>query len=85
MRLAGETGSDAIHAATPCASVEGAKVRPDRRCIQEARFHKRDKLGGSSSFPFDVSDSAVVPSEILGCKPDSFAEHGDPGAEFDGA
>lgn len=42
-RLAGEAGRDDIHSSTPRAAVEGLKVIPDRRFIQDAFFHARDK------------------------------------------
>src|SRR5690606_17659512 len=82
VRLARESGSDAIHAATPLCASERDKVRPDRRLIDDARFHKRDKLRGRSGFPFDVTDSPVsAESKILECSTNTFVEHSDAGAE----
>jgi hypothetical protein len=54
-RLAGETGSDESHAATPCASVEGAQVRPDRSLIQLLRFHPGHESGRCVGVPLNVS------------------------------
>jgi len=82
--LAGETGNDAIHASAPSCAVEGEQVRPDRRCIKRSRFHKRDKLAGSTGFPLHVTNGAVSDAEKLACGAESFAEHADPGTEFDG-
>ena len=84
VRLAGETGNDAIHAATPASSVEGEQVRPDRRRIQAARFHERDKLRGCIGFPLHVSDSAVSESKMLECGMAPKVESTDAGAETDG-
>ena len=42
--LAGISGSDAMNASTPRSSVEGGKVRPDRRRSQVVRFHAVDQL-----------------------------------------
>lgn len=54
--LAWISGSDAMNAATPRSSVEGGKVRPDRRWSQIVRFHAMDQLRGSRGFPLHVSD-----------------------------
>jgi hypothetical protein len=83
VRLARESGNDAIHAAAPRLAVEGLQVSPDRRRIQDARFHKRDKLGGCKGFPFDVSDGVVFVSKKLECSADALAEHADSGAQVD--
>lgn len=83
MRLTRKTGSEAIHSAAPVSASEGDKIRPDRRRIHEARFHKRDKLGGRKSFPFNVTDSSVFEAKMLECKSDTFVEHPDSGAEGD--
>lgn len=55
--LAGIAGSDAMNATTPCSSVEGGKVRPDRRRSQVTRFHAVDQLCGRRGFPLHVSDA----------------------------
>lgn len=58
VRLAGISRSDAMNEATPWSSVEGGKVRPDRRLIQGAVRHARDKVRGGIGFPLHVSDAA---------------------------
>ncbi len=57
--LAWITGSDEMNAVTPRLAVEGGKVIPDRRRIQFARFHARDKERGCISFPLHVSDGTM--------------------------
>lgn len=74
--LAGQTGNEAIHAVAPWASVEGGKVRPHRRRIQEAAFHERDQLRGGECFPLDVANRSSRES----CS-ESKVEHADAGAE----
>ena len=54
-RLAGETGSDEIHPATPRATVEGGEVRPDRSLIQGLVLHPRHESGRCVGVPLDVS------------------------------
>lgn len=44
--LAGIARQDAIHRATPCSSVEGSQVRPDRSRMKPPRFHARDQACG---------------------------------------
>lgn len=53
--LAGVSRSDDIHDATPRATVEGSDVRPDRRRVQSAVFHARDKDRGCKGFPLHES------------------------------
>lgn len=72
VRLAGVARSDAMNDATPRSSVEGGKVRPDRRVIQCPGRHTRDKNRGGIGFPLHVSDAARVGS-------------GDADAEFESA
>jgi hypothetical protein len=81
VRLAWESGSEAIQFSAPAASVEGDKVRPDRRLIDGTLFHKRDKLRGCRSFPFDVSGSSVADSKIFESSAQAFIEHADAGTE----
>jgi len=76
-RLAGETGNDAIHAATPRPAVEGREIVPDRRIVQTARLHKRRQLRGSSGFPFDVNDNTAGDSKMRQARTQSFFEHAD--------
>lgn len=56
--LAGRATSDAIHCATPCASVEGADVVPERCFRQGLLFHPGHEAGRSEGFPLDVHHSA---------------------------
>nr|WP_016745580.1 hypothetical protein [Rhizorhabdus wittichii] len=56
--LAGIARSDEMNAATERSSVEGSKVRPDKRRSQLSRFHARDQCRGGIGFPLHVSDSA---------------------------
>jgi hypothetical protein len=58
--LAGVARHDAIHCATPCSSVEGGKVRPDRRRMEPPVFHARDHDAGSRDFPLHVADGASL-------------------------
>jgi len=58
--LAGIARHDAIHCATPCSSVEGGKVRPDRRRMEPPVFHARDHDAGSRGFPLHVADGASL-------------------------
>ncbi|MBB4618683.1 hypothetical protein GGQ96_002829 [Sphingomonas abaci] len=44
--LAGIARQDAIHRATPLASVEGSQVRPDSSRMKPPRFHARDQACG---------------------------------------
>jgi hypothetical protein len=77
--LAGIAGSDPMNAATPWSSVEGGKVRPDRRGSQIARFHARDQKRGGCGFPLHVSDATRVGHSKL----DAEADAGAAGAQFD--
>jgi hypothetical protein len=82
--LAREPGSDAIHLAAPLSASEGEQVRPDRRRIKCSRFHKRDKLRGSSGFPLHVANGSHADAVKVECGAEPFAEHSDAGAQFDG-
>lgn len=57
--LAREAGNDAIHSAAPWRAIEREKVRPDKRRIEGARFHKRRNLGGCTGFPLHVTNGAI--------------------------
>jgi hypothetical protein len=57
--LAGEAGSDEIHAATPRAAVEGGEVVPDRSLIQGLVFHPGHEDGRCVGIPFNVSHGAA--------------------------
>jgi hypothetical protein len=62
-RLAGESGSEAMNAATPRAAVEAVKVVPDRRVTKEAFVHSRDQIRGDKGFPLHVADGTVGVAE----------------------
>jgi hypothetical protein len=65
-RLARVSRRDEIHDSTPASTVEGGKVRPDRRLIQNAVLHSRDQERGCGSFPLHVAHGSVVGSEGQG-------------------
>lgn len=79
-RLAREPGSDEIHAATPRCTVEGDKVRPDRRLIQVRRFHPGHESGRSVGVPLNVSHGSGVDSG----EPEGKLEPSISGAEMQG-
>lgn len=56
--LAGVSACDEIHAATPCSSVEGSQVRPDRSRIQGRVFHPSHEHGRGEGFPLDVANAS---------------------------
>jgi hypothetical protein len=78
--LAGETGSDEIHAATPRATVEGGEVRPDRSLIQGLVCHPRHESGRCVGVPFNVSHGAGGDSGESQCELESAVS----GAEVEG-
>ena len=82
--LAREAANDAIHRATPGASVEGAYVGPDRRVIQGAVFHARRQDAGGIRLPLQVTDGASLDAQVGEPGSQSDAEHSDAGKEFDG-
>ena len=82
--LTWEAANDAIHCATPCASVEGANVGPDRCVIQRAFGHARRQDCGWVCFPFKVADGASLDAQVSEPGSQSFAEHSDAGKQFDG-
>jgi hypothetical protein len=61
--LAGETGSDEIHSATPRFSVERGEVRPDRSLIQPLFFHPRHEYGRCVGVPLNVTHGSGDVSE----------------------
>lgn len=79
IRLAGIAGSDAMNASTPRSSVEGGKVRPDRRRSQVTRFHAVDQLRGGRCFPLHVSDATRSGHGEF----DTESESSGSGAQFD--
>lgn len=56
--LARVSRHEAIHRATPCSSIEGSQVRPDRRRMKPPFFHARDQNGCGMGFPLHVADGA---------------------------
>lgn len=40
VRLARDAANEAVHAATPCAAVEGSGIAPHRRLMKETLFHR---------------------------------------------
>jgi hypothetical protein len=60
VRRARPSRHDAIHDTTPRRALEGFKVRPDRRVIQETVFHRLNQSRGSEGFPLHVTDRASV-------------------------
>jgi hypothetical protein len=55
--------SEDIHQSTKGFTIEGVKVIPDRRRIQDALFHTRNKNGGAIQFPLHVTDGSITVSE----------------------
>lgn len=56
--LAGISRSEDMYEATPCSSVEGEQVTPDRRRMKPPCFHRRDQTCGCCGFPLHVQDAA---------------------------
>lgn len=57
-RLARVARNDEIHRPTPCETVEGGEVRPDRSRIQGAVLHTRDQDAGGIDFPLHEADGS---------------------------
>jgi hypothetical protein len=55
--LAGESGSDEIHFATPREAIEGSQISPDRRVIQGTVFNTRRQDFAGSGFVFHEADN----------------------------
>lgn len=82
--LAREAANDAIHCSTPCVSVEGGNVGPDRRVIQGAFGHARRHDAGGESFPLNVTDGASLDAQVSEAGVQSDAKHSDAGKALDG-
>jgi hypothetical protein len=82
--LAREARNDAVHCASPSASVEGEKVGPHRRCVQTSFFDARCKAGGWIGFPFQESHGAQRDAHVPEPGSQSFSKHAHSGADFDG-
>jgi hypothetical protein len=48
--LAGITASEDVHAVTKLCPWEGFKIRPDRCCVHESRFHFADQVRAAEGF-----------------------------------
>jgi hypothetical protein len=58
--LAGITPRDDIHQSSKLSEVERLEIRPNRRCVQESRFHFRDQVRDGECFDLTVSDCAQI-------------------------
>jgi hypothetical protein len=50
--------SEDVHASVKAACWEGSQVRPDRRCIQEIRFHLLNQVRAGEGFDLHIYDRA---------------------------
>jgi len=82
-RLAGETGSEAIHSAAPCSAIEGFKSVGNRRAIQARVFHPRHESGRRVGIPLDVTHATAVEAEPFESGAHAFAEHSDASTGFE--
>jgi hypothetical protein len=58
--LAGIAPSEDVHAATKLCPWEGFKIRPDRCCVHESRFHFCDQVRAGEGFDLTKSDRAQI-------------------------
>jgi hypothetical protein len=58
--LAGITPSEDVHAVTKLCPWEGFKIRPDRCCVHESRFHFADQVRAGEGFDLAKSDRAQI-------------------------
>jgi hypothetical protein len=58
--LAGITASEDVHAVTKLCPWEGLKIRPDRCCVHESRFHFADQVRAGEGFDLTKSDRAQI-------------------------
>jgi hypothetical protein len=58
--LAGITASEDVHAVTKLCPWEGFKIRPDRCCVHESRFHFCDQVRAGETFDLTKSDRAQI-------------------------
>jgi hypothetical protein len=54
--LAGIAPSEDVHAVTKLCPWEGFKIRPDRCCVHESRFHFCDQVRAGEGFDLTKSD-----------------------------
>jgi hypothetical protein len=58
--LAGIAPSEDVHAVTKVCPWEGFKIRPDRCCVHESRFHFCDQIRAAEGFDLTKSDRAQI-------------------------
>jgi hypothetical protein len=58
--LAWVAPSEDVHAATKLCPWEGFKIRPDRCCVHESRFHFCDQVRAGEAFDLTKSDRAQI-------------------------
>jgi hypothetical protein len=58
--LAGIAPSEDVHAVTKLCPWEGFKIRPDRCCVHESRFHFCDQVRAGEGFDLTKSDRAQI-------------------------
>ena len=68
--------SDAIHDATPRATVEGSQAGVDRSEVKQPVFHSRSQTRRDIGLPLHVSDCS---SPSGGCEPEAEFNAGNPG------
>lgn len=54
--LTGITANDATYPSAPGSSIEGVKIRPDRRRMKGTVFNTRNQVFGCADFVFHVAD-----------------------------
>lgn len=80
--LARVARSEAIHESTPASAVEGAQIRPQRRRIQDARFHALRQDAGGEAVPFNPTECArLSQTQFAGGEFDAEVEPSSAGAE----
>lgn len=81
--LAWVARSEDMNESTPRASVEGEKVRPDRRWMKPPAFHRRNQACGGCGFPLHVADAASMFTAQSESEGNSEFKPTDAGAEGD--
>jgi hypothetical protein len=71
LSLAGIAPNDAMNAATPRLAVEGGKIRPKRRFVQESRVHLRSQDLAAEGFPLDHADDSSIRDRQLAAEIES--------------
>jgi hypothetical protein len=75
--LAGDSPSDAIHAATPRSAIEGGKISEDRALIHVARLHRCFQERNGERFPLDHAHR----SRMRNCQSESEVKSANAGTE----